>query len=158
MPQVSPRNPYPAMIGSEVWKAWYKAILLFPISLNYVCRFVLPVIEDFSCLSLRTPPVNLLQKYSHFMRKRKKLPGMWMWQMKNSIVVVCLVLTFFTVRLDVYKTVTCNESICANLWETLSESQCKNTTFLFPNSPMLTVAHRYSSIITDRVMLHKYDT
>ena len=40
----------------------------------------------------------------------------------------------------------------------LSESQCKDTTFLIPNSPMLIVAHRYSPIITDRVMLHKYDT
>ena len=65
---------------------------------------------------------------------------------------------FFTVRVDVYKTIACNESICANLWETLSESQCKDTTFLIPNSPMLKVAPRYSSIITDRFMLHKYDT
>lgn len=45
---VSPRNPYPAMIGSEVWKARYKAIFLFPLSLIYVCRFVLLVIEDSS--------------------------------------------------------------------------------------------------------------
>ena len=43
--------------------------------------------------------------------------------------------------------------ICANLWdlwETLSESHCKDTTFHFPNSPMLIVAHRYSPIITDK--------
>ena len=32
----------------------------------------------------------------------------------------------------------------------LSESQCKDTTFLIPNSPMLIVAHRYSPIITDK--------
>ena len=33
---------------------------------------------------------------------------------------------------------------------TLSESHCKDTTFHFPNSPMLIVAHRYSPIITDK--------
>ena len=32
----------------------------------------------------------------------------------------------------------------------LSESQCKDTTFHFPNSPMLIVAQRYSPIITDK--------
>ena len=32
----------------------------------------------------------------------------------------------------------------------LSESQCKDTTFLIPNSPMLNVAPRYSPIITDK--------
>ena len=37
--------------------------------------------------------------------------------MKNSIVVVCLVLTFFTVRLDVYKTVACNEELSVQICE-----------------------------------------
>ena len=32
----------------------------------------------------------------------------------------------------------------------LSESHCKDTTFLIPNSPMLHVAPRYSLIITDK--------
>ena len=32
----------------------------------------------------------------------------------------------------------------------LSESHCKDTTFLIPNSPMLIVAPRYSTIITDK--------
>ena len=32
----------------------------------------------------------------------------------------------------------------------LSESQCKDTTFLILNSPMLNVAPRYSTIITDK--------
>ena len=36
------------------------------------------------------------------------------------------------------------------MYMTLSESQCKDTTFLIPNSPMLHVAPRYSPIITDK--------
>ena len=44
------------------------------------------------------------------------------------------------------------------MYMSLSESQCKDTAFLIPNSPMLNVAPRYSTIITDKVMLHKYDT
>ena len=54
---------------------------------------------DSSCLYLKIPPVNLLQKYSQIMRKRKILPGIWVWQMKNSIVVVWLVQTFQSVVL-----------------------------------------------------------
>ena len=36
----------------------------------------------------------------------------------------------------------------------LSESHCKDTTFHFPNSPMLTVAHRYSPISTPLEFFH----
>ena len=50
-------------------------------------------------------------------------------------------------RWDLVRTVACNEEY---LWETLSESQCKDTTFHFTNSPMLTDTHRYSPIFTDK--------
>ena len=47
-------------------------------------------------------------------------------------------------------TVACNEEDPWDLWDpcetSLSESQCKDTTFHFPNSPMLIVAHRLSLI------------
>ena len=52
----------------------------------------------------------------------------------------------------IVRTVACNEEDPWDLWDpcatSLSESHCKDTTFHFPNSPMLIVAHRYSPIIT----------
>ena len=54
----------------------------------------------------------------------------------------------------IVSTIACNEEDPWDLWDpcetSLSESHCKDTTFHFPNSPMLIVAHRYSPIITDK--------
>ena len=54
-------------------------------------------------------------------------------------------------------TVACNEEDPWDLWDpcetSLSESQCKDTTFHFPNSPMLTDTHRLS-LINIRVLLN----
>ena len=77
-----------------------------------------------------------------------------MWQMKNSIVVVCLVLTFFTVRLDVYKTVACNEKESVgsvrSVWDFFFlNHNAKIQYFSFPThrcSMLLTDTHRLSLI------------
>lgn len=79
------------MIGSEVWKAWYKATFLFPLSLIYVCRFVLPVIENSSSKS----SAKVLTNYE----KKKDSAGNMSMADENSIVVVWLVQTFQSVVL-----------------------------------------------------------